>query len=1251
MKKLSLHIISLVFPLVFWGQDVQVFDLAWESSLQDGTQTNLCDYCTTQDNQPYFIYSYKGIDSVTVRDVKFDNLLGSDVLGLPEFKVNLEKIVSGTDEVINVRVPAFYKDSEGAKKLTSLTLNVYKSLQDNQRIKKSNDYASTSKLSVGKWFKLKIGQSGVYKLSSDYLRSLGLNLSAIDPKKIKIYGSGGYLLPQVNTADREDDLVENAIYVSAVGTTFGVNDFVLFYAEAPHKLTYDTSSQVINHQRNIYSDYSYYYLTVDGSEGLRVDDVASEGAGSVVISRVDALSVAEEDLENALNSGRNWYWKNFDNQKTQYYDIATPGKINSTEFTFISKVMAQAYAGQVSFLSKLGTVEVNQNVSKNSVSSKGYGVTGYEQIEKVDLNFATLNNQEDFRVEVTFTGDANSDRNDGLKTHGFLDYATIQYRQVLGGIGMQVFSSFESLNQKKSKYRVKGNADTKVWDVTNHKQPLNRVLSYSDNYSEFVEDSDELKKYITFSVSNTLTPSSFEEVSNQDLHGINVPDLVIIAPKVFSQAAQELQAYRESQGYDVFLTTPDLIYNEFSSGVEDISAIRNFLKMLYDQSPSKIKYLVLFGGASFDYKDVISDNTNFVPTYQSIESLHNVESYGSDDYYGFLTDGDGEWAENSSGNHDMVLNVGRIPALSIQEAEATVAKIKLYENTRLVNGAWKNRVALIADDGDNNLHLRDAEKLAELINDIHPQVHLSKLYLDAYEQYPVSGSREDVPGFEKAFGDFLEEGGLIVNFTGHGSPVQWGNEFLISMDKINAMTNLNKLPIYLTATCDFGVFDNPKKKSGAMTLVTKPNGGAIAAVTTTRAVYASSNFVINEKFYRNLFARASDSSFVSLGDVYRKTKNESKIDVNNRGFSLLGDPCLRITFPENKLKIEMYNGNQVSSQPDTLKALSINRIEGKVVTSQETDMQLDGVMRVTIYDKPADKITLGSIDSPYKYQERTNLLYDGYVSVVDGVFEVEFPLSKDISYNYEIGKVMMYTYDTLRGLDAQGVFDNLVIGGTSDDVVDDNDGPTADLFLNDETFESGGYTHDSPFFIANLEDDNGINISSTSVGHEITMTLDGDNTTTKILNGNYIAELDNYQKGRVTYQMEGLARGEHTIEFVAWDTHNNPVVEELAFFVGDKVTFFNYPNPFSDETRFKIQHSNGGKDLQLRLNIFDPIGQLVTSKQYTYKESPSVIDNITWYGTLDGQVCSSGVYVVKIELYYPETLQREYQITKAVLTH
>jgi hypothetical protein len=1241
---------------------IEKLELQWQDEVLivegDTTYVQNCSYCALDDDQePYLVYSInEKIDSVWIDKVEGDFLLGYNPGNYSSLNLTRETVISGDKEITNLRIPANYVQDGQVKKITSVSIaystpSVFQTARFSRK-KKGASYASESKLKSGSWYKLEVNKDGVYKLDASYLSSLGIDIANVDGAKIKVFGSGNAMLPQINNLERADDLVENAIFVSTDGD-FSSSDYVLFYGQSPHKLVLDTTNKLIHHEINLYTNSSYYFLTVDGEDGLRLGERNDEGTASLSVTTSDEYVFLEEDKINSLHSGRSWYGDHFDTYKEHSYTISTPDKVDNSAFRYQSAVMARAYSSEVSFTTTLnGSVLGSQIVPKNAINSAYYGVTGYDKVTDFDLSYSDYGNSNTFDVKIGFTGDASSSRNDGGQTHGYVNYFGIQYERSLATSTKQVvFRNFQSLNQEITKYQLGVSSAFTVWDITAPLYPQKVLLTNSDDTRSFIEKSNSLKQYVLFSNSGFLLPKSSRKIANQNLHGItSVPNLVIITHEGIRGWAQTYADYRNKNGLSYLLVTPEEIYNEFSSGAQDVSAIRDFLKMLYDRDQNAFKYAVLFGGASYDYKDVVENNTNHVPVYQSLESIHNVKTYASDDYYGFLTDGDGEWAETYSGNHEMVISVGRMLARNNEEAETMVNKVIHYENSSAVSGEWMRNISLLADDGDGNLHTKDADKLSEIINREYPSIKIDRLFLDDYEQ--VSSGWGASAAYNEAYDRVVDKGALIVNYTGHGAAFQLASEAMMTIPKINAMTNYDKLSLYVTATCEVGRFEDPSLTTSIIySLLHNNNGGAIATITTTRPVYASSNFKINKAFYENVFQRRENGEYSTLGEVFRVTKNESLSGVNNRNFSLLGDPCLKFNLPSNKLVINEMNDNKIISEIDTLKALMEVVFKGEVTDGLGNAIpDFNGVLAVSVYDKEVDRKTLGSVDSPYSYKEWSNFLFDGEVAVTDGTFQIKFTVPKDISYGYDFGKINMYAFTDDKTKEAMGYHSNLRIGGTVSVLGIDDTPPSANLFMDDETFVDGGRTASTTLFIAELFDDHGINLTNTSVGHEITLVVDGDSDNLKVLNSYYTSDLGGYQSGRIEYQLKNLTDGEHHLKLTAWDTHNNSVIEELKFIVGSNdVESYVYPNPFIDETTIFIDHGRAGERISVEVVIVDDKGSEMLKAVYEYQDADNVIDNIVWDGTFNGTKVQSGLYFMKVKLYYPKTGTSISKIHKVVL--
>ena len=382
-----------------------------------------------------------------------------------------------------------------------------------------------------------------------------------------------------------------------------------------------------------------------------------------------------------------------------------------------------------------------------------------------------------------------------------------------------------------------------------------------------------------------------------------VPTMLIVTHANFLETAQDFANYKtEEKGILTKVVTVDQVYNEFSSGAQDITAIRDMAKMLYDRS-ANFKFLLLFGDASYDYKNRIKENTNYVPTYQAYESMNDIKTYTSDDYFGFLEDTEGTWSESGQ-NHTLDIGVGRFPIQTIEQATGIINKIKNYHNKELY-GNWKNEITFVADDGDDNLHMKDANSLASDINQNFSEYNANKIYLDAFVQ-TSSAQGETSKTASEEINRQLDRGTFIVNYTGHGGEIGWTQEQILTVPQINSWTN-KQLPLFVTATCEFGRYDDPVRISGAEYTLINPNGGAIAIISTTRPVYASSNKQLNDQFYKAVFLPNKDGSMPTLGEVMISTKNNSLNGVYNRNFSLLGDPSLTLAYPQETVKITHLN--------------------------------------------------------------------------------------------------------------------------------------------------------------------------------------------------------------------------------------------------------------------------------------------------------------------------------------------------------
>jgi len=1134
-----------------------------------------------------------------------------------------------------------YKTSQTAEPLPTATKIVKRAGTSNAR----TTATTNSVLASGDWYKLSISNSGVYKIDYNFLTSLGINPASINPREIKIYGNGGGMLPQKNSIARYDDLVENAIYISGEEDgKFDQGDYILFYGVGPHTWSYDLSSQTFKHSFNLYSDFAYYFLTIGQGNGLRISEQASEAGAEQTITQFDDRYFFEKDVAQVMvepikPSGRLWIGDIF-NYNLQYtYPYDATGIVPNSPILFRSSCIGRSSAAS-SFTVSFNNVPVGTHNFNNPAyfenPSFEYPYVGEHKTELFTINSSEINNSSNISIKYVYNKGGRSE------ARGYHDFFEIFVQKQLKLYGNQTsFRSLPSLNYNVSEFKI---ADTKgnelLWDITDPLYVKKQKYSHEGNTISFSTNTSTLKEFLIFNLNNLNAPGYAGKVENQNLHGINtpnIPDNLIITTEAFLDAAHQLaQFHKTYDNQDSYVVTVQKIYNEFSSGAQDITAIRDFIKMVYDRSTpgDSLHYVTLFGDCSVDYKDRLSNNTNFVPTYESYQSLHPIFSYSSDDYFGFMDTHEGEWAENFSGDATLDVGIGRLPVKSSAEAFAIVEKIKNYKSNQAL-GKWRNRITLVADNQPNsNLHLISAELLANKLEQNHPNYNINKVYLAAYPMVSTP-SGTTCPAAAEVIQNDIEKGIFLLNYTGHGGELQLAQENILNTTIISKWENKDQLPFIVAATCQFGRYDYPAMVSGIETALLNPNGGAIGSLASTRPVYSNTNEAINVAFYNALFQKKGNR-YMRLGEIMIPTKNKSNAGINNRNYSLLGDPALTLNYPLEEIVLTKINGVEITdNHKDTLRALDKVKLEGEVRSGGSIIEDYNGILALTLYDK---KNIITTIENPITSVGLQNsLIYDGPASIKNGKFSVEFVIPKDISYQYNTGKASLYASNSPNLRDAAGSSFNLIIGGTNKNASEDNTPPVIKPYLNDESFVFGGTTGPNPKLIIKLFDENGINLASTGIGHEISMTLDNSNEIIT-LNEFYSSNLDDYQNGTVNYPLKDLSPGNHSIKIKAWDTYNNSAEVYLEFVVVNNESIsldhiLNYPNPFSTNTEFHFDHNRGGDDIDVMIQIFTVSGKLIKTISNRLFSSPSHVSGIYWDGRDDfGDKIGKGVYVYKLNV-------------------
>ncbi|MCP4441528.1 MAG: type IX secretion system sortase PorU [Aureispira sp.] len=1099
-----------------------------------------------------------------------------------------------------------------------------------------------SNLASGQIFKIAIGATGIYKLDYNFLQSLGVDVDNINPKNIQILGDGGNALSETVGARPYTDVQEVAI--SVVGEQdgqFNSGDYILFYGVGAKNWNYYQPLDMMLHKSNIYTDTSHYFIKIANNNGLRIGNQASISNTAYTTTsfdnvnhyELDEVSLMEEQF--ALTpSGRAWYGEEFRVVKDRSFSFYLPNRIASIPLEI--RMNAAVDAPYPNY--------IKMTVNGQEAINKQYNYTPVGSYPNIAAN-ATIHDS------VQVSGDqlnvTLSLLNSNSSANMWLDYITINSRCNLTFTGGQMaFRDIESLQHASATFQLSNTNNTTIWDVTNPNEVKIQKTTGSNTLS-FGLKIDTLKEFIAFDGRQFHTPTAIGPIANQNLHGITSPkDLLIVYHADFKSAADRLAAHRSSHsGISIELVDVEQIYNEFSSGNPDISAVRDFSKLLYDRSTvtDGLKYILLFGAGSFDYKALgrgrnASNNPNYVLLYETPSSLNPNTSYTTDDFFGILDDGEGG---NMNAPVAMDIAVGRLPARSLDDANVMVDKIIYYDTHAKTLADWRNQTTFIADDEDSDRHLKGAERMVQVMNLNYPDYNIDKIYSDAYQQITTSGGSR-YPDVNDNILNRIFKGSFMINYLGHGGDNGWAQERIFTNSEISSLKNKDKMPLFVTATCSFGPHDNPNNISAAELLLLNPEGGAIALLTTLRLVYAHNNETLTEKTIYNIFAPIN-GKMPAIGEAFRRAKNEALITVPDlRKYALLGDPSMVLAYPEYNVHTTSING-QATTNKDTIKALQKVTITGEV---RDDNNQLlsnfNGTIYPTIFDKADQLQTLANDggSSVLGFSLQKKIIFKGKATVTNGKFSFSFVVPKDINYSIGYGRLSFYAEDG-QSLDANGHYEGLVVGGTNQNASLDNKGPEVLVYMNDENFAPGGTTDENPILLVKLYDENGINTVGNSIGHDIEghLTFPDQSQDKYVLNDFYESEKNDYTRGTIHYPLKNLPEGPHHIKVRAWDVYNNLGEGETDFIVTSSAELalnhvLNYPNPFTDNTKFQFEHNMPYQPLDVRIQIFTVGGQLVKTILHSIGAEDNLgyrISDIGWDGLDEfGDKIGRGVYIYKI---------------------
>ena len=1078
----------------------------------------------------------------------------------------------------------------------------------------SSRYASESVLNSGKWVKIQVAEDGIYKLTAADLKKMGF--SNLD--KVAVYGYGGWPLDEDFSTTYIDDVPEVAVWRGA--------DYLLFYGKGPRKWEYSSSDKSFIHTNNPYSNYGYYFVTEKETTGRTMEKAASAAGATLQVTTFDDYVLHEEELVSVNSSGRELYGESFTSTLSRDFTISVPGITNDEG------------KATLSFISR-GNGTITMNVDGNALISGSVSVPSdeYEVARELYRERAWMADKgETVKVNIGYstTGHKN--------VH--LNYFRLQMKRQLKVYDNYTFFRSLSARGNASRFVIQGaDASTLVFDVTDGVNPQQMETSLNGTELSFsIPASASLREFVVVKPSQIKAPVTVGEVANQNLHALPQQDMIIIAQPNFTTQAERLaEAHRTKDNLTVRVVTPESIYNEFSSGTPDATAYRRFMKMFYDRKTSEAdapKYLLLFGDGSFDNRKLTSawksvDMSNMLLTYQTENSLSS-QSYVIDDYFGFLDDADNK---KSLQNKKLCLGIGRFPIRTVEQATQMVDKVISYMENKNT-GSWKNNLCFMADDGSNTdgfmtEHMEFADQLAGYVESEHPEFLVNKLYYDAYKKDMTAGTYPDVrSGLQK----LLKDGLLLFNYTGHGGTTALSDEKVLTQTDINQFTYTH-LPVWVTATCDFTRFDDLNTSAGEDVFLNKSSGG-IALFTTVRVAYSRPNFPINDNVIRNLFER-NNGRRRALGEVMQATKNTLS-SVYKLGFCLIGDPAVKIAYPEFGMKVTTVNGQSVDGNSISFKALEKITVEGEVLdASGQLVTDFTGIVNPTVKDS---KVTVTCLknsnkdDSPaFTFTDYPNTIFIGNDSVRNGKFSFTFTVPKDISYSNLQGKMNLYAVDTESGNEAQGNFDNFIVGGTSDTAETDTIGPEIRaLYLNDTTFVDGGQVNTTPYFVAELWDKSGVNITGSSVGHDMMLVIDESTVLSYNLNSYYELLPGEDGTGIVKFPIPALEPGKHTAEFWVWDILNNSTVRTFTFEVVEGLKPFLFdviatPGIAREQVTFHLMHNRPESRMRVGIMVYDLAGRQLWKHEESGTSGLFENYTVSWDLTSGGARMRPGVYIYR----------------------
>lgn len=1042
------------------------------------------------------------------------------------------------------------------------------------------------------FYKFPITKEGVYKITAAQANQLGAN----SVEDLTIYGYNGMLPQKLDRGifDLQEvpvKILNGALYV--------------FLTTAP---TIEIKEGVPVYQTHHYTDTLYYLVQTQQQAAAAIPKVTVDGTTDSLQGILYKAIAYKNEEYNLLSSGRSWYGERVFSGETIILNFEEKAK-NNLPIYYQGKLMAQSLEAST-FKISLNQSQI-QTTTLPSITNSTYGLKGQETQTAGFADLPLDNEQIQLKIHYK-TSDSN-----GM---GYLNHFMLGYPFPTNQLSSGIYYNFT--NQS---FDLQLSEGQNAWDVSDFHNVKDITSSVPIRYNS--------QKIAVFREAETPALASFEQVEVGLRFNPEFAELLIITHPILKPQAERLAAHKNSLGISTQVRTVQEIYDAFGYGNPDVTAIRDFLAFHYHQG-QQLKNILLFGKGTFDYKNKLQGRPNLVPTYSSRSSLNPLTTYSSDDYFGFMNFGEGIWEETNEGDLRLSIGVGRLPVINGREAKNVVDKIIQYESTATTPGNWKRKILFVADDGDNNVHLNNSELLASYLSQNHPELVLEKLYLDDFKQ-TSTGNGQNSPLAKEKFETLMDSSLLMVNYIGHGSETTLMAEELFAVSDLNNWRENAKLPVFITATCEFGRHDSPFIRSGAEELLITEKKGSIAMLSTGRPVFSNVNFSLNQAFIKSLLKKEEGHN-LTLGEIFKQTKNNSLNGPLNRNFSLLGDPSLKLALPEFSVESGGLVDSHLQYEVDTIKSMQQIRYKGRIVDplTGAAVHSFNGSFEVIVSDKPQIITTLGDETVPGTYLNEQVYLHRGYGTVQNGSFEGEFLVPKNINNSFGEGTIKFFAQQDNAQKEAFGAA-KVIIGGSSSPI-DDNEGPIIHLARADNGEIETPSASTTLQFLATLEDPSGININPLTPDQEISVQV---NEGEKINLNKYYKALNGYfTQGKMEFPINNLKEGLNKIVFEAWDNQGNSSSKtvEIQADGSTKARILNhmiYPNPATDHIEFEVAHNRRGENVVVEVKIFSFPGNEIFSMSRRFPKADPLLEGISWiFVQSKTKYPAKGTYLYILEL-------------------